>query len=474
MAKVTGFLEYTRETPPRRPVIERVNDWFEVYQDFPDEKLQQQAGRCMDCGVPFCHTGCPVNNLIPDWNDFAWKGRWREAVRSLQATNNFPEFTGRTCPAPCEAACVLGINEPSVTIKLIENSIVEKGFELGYIVPEPPRQRTSKRVAVIGSGPAGLAAAQQLNRVGHTVTVIEKSDRIGGLLRYGIPDFKMEKWVLDRRLEQLRAEGIEFRTGVHAGTDFEASELRKHFDAVLLACGAEQARDVQIPGRDLKGIHFAMDYLTQQNKRNAGDHIPAEEEILATGKHVVIIGGGDTGADCLGTAHRQKALSVRQLQIHPMPPETRAEHTPWPLWPVMLRMEPAHEEGGHREWSALTTHFSGDESGNVKQLHGIRVGPKPRMERIHGSEFAIEADLVLIAIGFSGPVQSGLLDQLNIRYDARGTIKSDSSYMTSEPGVFSAGDMRRGQSLVVWAIAEGRKAAHHLDKYLMGASTLPC
>ena len=474
MAKVTGFLEYTRETPPRRPVIERVNDWFEVYQDFPDEKLQQQAGRCMDCGVPFCHTGCPVNNLIPDWNDFAWKGRWREAVRSLQATNNFPEFTGRTCPAPCEAACVLGINEPSVTIKLIENSIVEKGFELGYIVPEPPRQRTSKRVAVIGSGPAGLAAAQQLNRVGHTVTVIEKSDRIGGLLRYGIPDFKMEKWVLDRRLEQLRAEGIEFRTGVHAGTDFEASELRKHFDAVLLACGAEQARDVQIPGRDLKGIHFAMDYLTQQNKRNAGDHIPAEEEILATGKHVVIIGGGDTGADCLGTAHRQKALSVRQLQIHPMPPETRAEHTPWPLWPVMLRMEPAHEEGGHREWSALTTHFSGDESGNVKQLHGIRVGPKPRMERIHGSEFAIEADLVLIAIGFSGPVQSGLLDQLNVRYDARGTIKSDSSYMTSEPGVFSAGDMRRGQSLVVWAIAEGRKAAHHLDKYLMGASTLPC
>ena len=474
MAKVTGFLEYTRETPPRRPVIERVNDWFEVYQDFPDQKLQQQAGRCMDCGVPFCHTGCPVNNLIPDWNDFAWKGRWREAVRSLQATNNFPEFTGRTCPAPCEAACVLGINEPSVTIKLIENSIVEKGFELGYIVPEPPRQRTSKRVAVIGSGPAGLAAAQQLNRVGHTVTVIEKSDRIGGLLRYGIPDFKMEKWVLDRRLEQLRAEGIEFRTGVHAGTDFEASELRKHFDAVLLACGAEQARDVQIPGRDLKGIHFAMDYLTQQNKRNAGDHIPAEEEILATGKHVVIIGGGDTGADCLGTAHRQKALSVRQLQIHPMPPETRAEHTPWPLWPVMLRMEPAHEEGGHREWSALTTHFSGDESGNVKQLHGIRVGPKPRMERIHGSEFAIEADLVLIAIGFSGPVQSGLLDQLNIRYDARGTIKSDSSYMTSEPGVFSAGDMRRGQSLVVWAIAEGRKAAHHVDKYLMGASTLPC
>ena len=474
MAKITGFLEHTRETPPRRPVIERVNDWFEVYQDFPDSKLQDQAGRCMDCGVPFCHTGCPVNNLIPDWNDLAWKGRWREAVRSLQATNNFPEFTGRTCPAPCEAACVLGINEPSVTIKLIENSIVEKGWELGLIVPEPPLQRTSKSVAVIGSGPAGLAAAQQLNRAGHQVTVLEKTDRIGGLLRYGIPDFKMEKWVLDRRLEQLKAEGIEFRTGVHAGSDFEASELRKHFDAILLACGAEQPRDVQIPGRDLKGIHFAMDYLTQQNKRNAGDHIPAEDEILATGKHVVIIGGGDTGADCLGTAHRQKARSVRQLQIHPMPPETRAEHTPWPLWPVMLRMEPAHEEGGHREWSALTTHFSGDQHGNVKKLHGVRVGPKPKMERVHGSEFAIEADLVLIAIGFSGPMRSGLLDQLNVQYDARGTIKSDESYMTSEPGVFTAGDMRRGQSLVVWAIAEGRKAAHHVDKYLMGATTLPC
>jgi glutamate synthase (NADPH/NADH) small chain len=474
MAKVTGFLEYSRETPPRRPVIERVNDWFEVYQDFPTDKLQQQAGRCMDCGVPFCHTGCPVNNLIPDWNDYAWKGRWREAIRSLQATNNFPEFTGRTCPAPCEAACVLGINEPAVTIKLIENSIVEKAFELGYIVPEPPRQRTSKRVAVIGSGPAGLAAAQQLNRAGHSVTVIEKSDRIGGLLRYGIPDFKMEKWVLDRRLEQLKAEGIEFRTGIHVGTDIEASELRKHFNAVLLACGAEQPREVQIPGRDLKGIHFAMDYLTQQNKRNAGDYIPPEEDILATGKHVVIIGGGDTGADCLGTAHRQKALSVRQLQIHPMPPETRAEHTPWPLWPLMLRMEPAHEEGGHREWSALTTHFSGDEHGNVKQLHGVRVGPKPKMERFPGTEFAIEADLVLIAIGFSGPVRSGLLDQLNVAYDPRGTIKSDESYMTSEPGVFSAGDMRRGQSLVVWAIAEGRKAAHYVDKYLMGASTLPC
>jgi glutamate synthase (NADPH/NADH) small chain len=474
VAKATGFLEYTRETPTRRPVIERVNDWFEVYQDFPTEKLQQQAARCMDCGVPFCHTGCPVNNLIPDWNDLAHRGRWREAIRTLQATNNFPEFTGRTCPAPCEAACVLGINEPAVTIKVIENSIVERAFEQGFIVPEPPEFRTAKRVAVVGSGPAGLAAAQQLNRAGHLVTVLERTDRIGGLLRYGIPDFKMEKWVIDRRLEQLRAEGIEFKTGVEVGVDVPAEDLIRRFDAVLLTCGAEQPRDVIIPGRELKGIHFAMDYLTQQNRRGAGDRVPASEEILATGKHVVIIGGGDTGADCLGTAHRQKALSVRQLQIHPMPPEVRSETTPWPLWPVMLRMEPAHEEGGIREWSALTTHFSGDSRGNVKQLHGVRVGPKPLMERVPGSEFAIDADLVLIAIGFSGPRKGALLDQLKLDTDARGSIKTGETYMTSVPGVFAAGDMRRGQSLVVWAIAEGRKAAHHVDRFLMGSSNLPC
>jgi glutamate synthase (NADPH/NADH) small chain len=474
MAKLTGFLEYERETPPRRPVIERVNDWFEVYQDFPTDKLQQQAARCMDCGVPFCHTGCPVNNLIPDWNDLAWKGKWKEAIRMLHATNNFPEFTGRTCPAPCEAACVLGINEPAVTIKLIENSIIDKAFEMGYVVPEPPLSRTGKKVAIVGSGPAGLAAAQQLNRAGHYVTVIEKNDRIGGLLRYGIPDFKLEKWVVDRRLEQLQSEGIEFKTNVNVGVDIGATELLKHFDAVLLACGAEQHRDIQIPGRELKGIHFAMDYLTQQNKRGAGDSIPAEEEILATGKHVVIVGGGDTGADCLGTAHRQKALSVRQIQIHPMPPDVRAEHTPWPMWPVMLRMEPAHEEGGIREWSALTTHFSGDEQGNVKKLHGIRVGPKPLLEPVPGSEFSIDADLVLIAIGFSGPKRAGVVDSLNLELDSRGNAKTDEHYMTSTPGVFSAGDMRRGQSIVVWAISEGRKAAHHIDRFLMGASSLPC
>jgi glutamate synthase (NADPH/NADH) small chain len=387
MAKITGFLEYSRELPPRRPVIERVNDWFEVYQDFPADKLQQQAARCMDCGVPFCHTGCPVNNLIPDWNDLVWNGRWKEAIRALHSTNNFPEFTGRTCPAPCEASCVLGISEPSVTIKLIENSIVERAFAEGWVVPEPPAQRTGKRVAVVGSGPAGLAAAQQLNRAGHLVTVLEKSDRIGGLLRYGIPDFKLEKWVVDRRLEQLRAEGIEFKTNVQVGVDLSTNELLKHFDAVLLACGAEQPRDIVIPGRELSGIHYAMDYLTQQNKRGAGDRIAPEDQILATGKHVVIIGGGDTGADCLGTAHRQRALSVRQLQIHPMPPETRAAHTPWPLWPVMLRMEPAHEEGGIREWSALTTHFSGDEQGRVKNCTAFASGRSRRWSLCSGANF---------------------------------------------------------------------------------------
>jgi glutamate synthase (NADPH/NADH) small chain len=473
LGKITGFLEYTRETPARRPVLERVNDWFEVYQDLPAEKAQKQAARCMDCGVPFCHTGCPVSNLIPDWNDLVYKGRWQEALRMLQATNNFPEFTGRICPAPCEAACVLGINDHSVTIKAIEQQIVDRGFEEGWVVPEPPHRRTGKRVAIIGSGPAGLAAAQQLNRAGHAVTVFEKQDRIGGLLRYGIPDFKMEKSVVDRRLEQLFAEGIEFRTGVRVGLDLRGEDLLHRFDAALLAIGAEQHRDLTIPGRDLKGIHFAMDYLTQQNKRVAGDRFNPEEEILAAGKHVVIIGGGDTGADCLGTAHRQKAASVHQLQIHPMPPGERHESTPWPLWPLQLRVEAAHEEGGVREWSVLTTHFSGDEEGNVKKLHCVRVGPKPALERIPGSEFYLDADLVLIAIGFSGPVRQGLLDQLPLELDSRGNANVDKSYMTSLPGVFSAGDARRGQSLVVWAIAEGRQAAHHMDKYLMGSTQLP-
>ncbi|HZS53061.1 MAG TPA: glutamate synthase subunit beta [Bryobacteraceae bacterium] len=473
MAKPTGFLEYTRELPSRRPILERVNDWFEVYQDFPTQKVQQQAARCMDCGVPFCHTGCPLNNLIPDWNDLVYRDRWRDALRALHATNNFPEFTGRICPAPCEEACVLGINEPPVTIKLVEQNIIDYGFQEGWIQPEPPRRRTGKRVAIIGSGPAGLAAAQQLNRAGHSVVVFEKQDRIGGLLRYGIPDFKLEKPPVDRRLEQLIAEGIEFRSNFNVGVDIRADEIVRQYDAVLLAIGAEQHRDLDIPGRQLNGIRFAMDYLTQQNKRRAGDSFSSSDEISAEGKRVIIIGGGDTGADCLGTAHRQKAASVHQLQIHPVPPESRHHTTPWPLWPLKLRIEAAHEEGGFREWSVLTTHFSGDEDGNVKRLHCIRVGPKSALERVPGSEFYLDADLVLIAIGFSGPLRQGLLEQLPLKLDSRGNVQTDSSYATSVPGVFSAGDARRGQSLVVWAIAEGRKAAHQMDKFLMGSSQLP-
>jgi glutamate synthase (NADPH) small chain len=473
VGKVTGFLEYERESPPRRPVLERANDWFEVYQDFPEGQLKEQAGRCMDCGVPFCHTGCPVHNLIPDWNDLVWRNRWREASRTLHATNNFPEFTGRICPAPCEASCVLGINDKPVTIRVVEQQIADRAFQEGWLPPEPPRRRTGKRAAVIGSGPAGLAAAQQLNRAGHSVTVLEKEDRIGGLLRYGIPDFKMEKWVIDRRLDQIREEGVEFRTNIEVGVDITADELIRGYDAVLLAVGAEAARDLPIPGRELNGVHFAMDYLTQQNKRGAGDRFASADEILATGKRVIIIGGGDTGVDCLGTAHRQKAASVHQLQIHPMPPDDRHASTPWPLWPLQLRVEAAHEEGGFREWSVLTTHFSGDDQGNVKKLHCVRVGPKPELRRVPDSEFYLDADLVLIAIGFSGPVRKGLLERLPLALDNRGNLKTDNRYQTSLPGVFAAGDSRRGQSLVVWAIAEGRQAAHYMDEFLMGKSSLP-
>ena len=472
MGKTTGFLEYPRETPVKRPVSERVNDWFEVYRDFPAAKAKEQAARCMDCGVPFCHTGCPLNNFIPDWNDLVYKDRWRDALRSLHATNNFPEFTGRICPAPCEASCVLGINEPPVSIKPVEQKIIDHAWEQGWVKPEPPRRQTGKKIAVVGSGPAGLAAAQQLARAGHSVTVLEREDRLGGLLRYGIPDFKMEKYTIDRRLEQMAAEGVEFRTGVVVGSQLTGADLRRDYDAVLLAMGAEKPRDLEIPGRELKGIHFAMDYLVQQNRRVVGDAEGPGEKLMASGKRVIIIGGGDTGADCLGTAHRQKALSVHQLQIHAMPPETRHGTTPWPLWPLQLRVESAHEEGGMREWSLLTTHFSGDEHGNVSKLHCVRVGPKPALERVPDSEFYLDADMVLIAIGFSGPVRNGLLDQLELELDLRGNVKTDKGYMSSVPGVFAAGDARRGQSLVVWAIAEGRKAAHHIDKHLMGETQL--
>ncbi len=465
MGKHTGFLEFPRETAARRPVVERVNDFFEIYVDLPGDKVERQGARCMDCGVPFCHTGCPLNNLIPDWNDLVYRKRWKEAIRALHSTNNFPEFTGRVCPAPCEASCVLGINEPPVTIKQIEKTIIERAWSEGWIVPEPPQTRTGKRVAVVGSGPAGLAAAQQLNRAGHSVTVFEKADRIGGLLRYGIPDFKMEKHLIDRRIEQMEAEGVVFRTRSHAGQNVPVEDLRREFDAILLACGAEQPRDLNVPGRELKGIHFAMEFLPQQNRRCAGDRIEPREAILATGKRVVIIGGGDTGADCLGTCHRQHAVSVHQFEILPMPPAERSPKTPWPLWPLMLRGEAAHEEGGEREWAVATTRFEGDAHGNVERLHAVRVGPPPRFEPIPGTEFTLDVDLVLLAMGFTGPVRS-LPGQFGVQLDARGNVQTDANHMSSVSGVFAAGDMRRGQSLVVWAIAEGRQAARGINRYL--------
>jgi glutamate synthase (NADPH/NADH) small chain len=473
MGKVTGFMEYTRETPLRRPPTERINDWFEIYLPFPEDKIRTQGARCMDCGVPFCHTGCPLNNIIPDWNDLVYRGRWKEAVRQLHATNNFPEFTGRICPAPCEAACVLGINEPPVTIKQIEKTIIDRAFEEGYIQPEPPETRTGKRVAVVGSGPAGMAAAQQLARAGHDVTLFEKNDRIGGLLRYGIPNFKMEKHLIDRRMGQMQAEGVRFQTNAHVGVNVPVEDLRKEFHAILLTGGSEQPRNLNVPGRELKGIHFAMEFLPQQNRRCEGDTVPAEGAILAGGKRVVIIGGGDTGADCLGTSHRQRAAHITQFELLPKPPDERSPSTPWPLWPMQLRMESSHEEGGIRDWSVNTVKFTGDERGNVKQLHAVRIGPPPKFEAVPGTEFTIDVDLVLLAMGFLGPVKNGMIEQLGVNLDQRSNVATDENYMSSVPGVFAAGDMRRGQSLVVWAIAEGRKAARGVDLYLMGETKLP-
>jgi len=466
MGKVTGFIEYQRELAPRRPVIERINDWFEVYKDFPEEKVRTQGARCMDCGVPFCHNGCPLNNIIPDWNDLVYKNRWQEAIRRLHATNNFPEFTGRICPAPCEASCVLGINEPPVTIRQIEKSIIEHAWSAGWIRPEPPAVETEQRVAVIGSGPAGLAAAQQLRRAGHKVTVYEKNEKPGGLLRFGIPNFKMEKHVLDRRLQQMVEEGVEFVNNAHVGVDLSVAELRRNHDALLLAGGAEQPRDLPVPGRELKGIHYAVDFLTQQNRRCEGLEQRPGEQILANGKRVIIIGGGDTGADCLGTTHRQQPKSVHQFELLPMPPAERSPSTPWPLWPMQLRTESSHEEGGVREWSVSTTAFHGNGNGHVTGLAVVRVGPPPKFEPVAGSEFLLECDLVLLAMGFVGPVRSGLLQQLGVKLDNRGNVATDESYMSSVPGVFAAGDLRRGQSLVVWAIQEGRNAACGIDAYL--------
>jgi glutamate synthase (NADPH/NADH) small chain len=478
MADPKGFLKYERETGPYRPVEERKKDWQEVHLHMDWQKLRVQAARCMDCGIPFCHNGCPLGNIIPDWNDLVYRDRWREALERLHATNNFPEFTGRLCPAPCEASCVLGINQPPVTIKEIEQHIIDHAFQQGWVVAEPPVKRTGKKVAVVGSGPAGLAAAQQLNRAGHTVTVFERSDRIGGLLRYGIPDFKMEKWVLDRRLELMAEEGVIFRTGVNVGVDVTAEELRADFDAVCLTGGSTVPRDLPVPGRELDGIHFAMDYLTQQNRLNAGDELD-EERITAEGKKVIILGGGDTGADCLGTAHRQGAAEIHQIELLPKPPNDRTPAMPWPNWPFILRTSSAHEEGGERLWSLSTKSFQG-EDGRVTALNAVRLefgepGPDGRrpMNEVPGSEFSIEADLVLLALGFVNPQQEGLLNALGVEYDARGNVRTDSGYHTSVPGVFAAGDMRRGQSLIVWAISEGREAAKEIDEYLMGESLLP-
>jgi glutamate synthase (NADPH/NADH) small chain len=467
MGDIKGFLKYAREGPKRRPVELRVLDWKEIYDPISEEKLQTQGARCMDCGVPFCQgsTGCPVVNLIPEWNDLVYRGRWDDALKALHTTNNFPEFTGRLCPAPCEGACVLGINSDPVSIRIIEWNIVDRGFNEGLVQPVVAPIRTGKTVAVVGSGPAGLAAAQQLARAGHRVTVFEKADRIGGLLRYGIPDFKMEKWVIDRRLEQMKAEGVEFKTSVNVGKDITGEQLRKQFDAVCLAMGAEQPRDLPVPGRELKGIHLAMDYLAQQNKRTAGIPFTAEP-ITAKGKRVVIIGGGDTGSDCLGTAHRQGCVEAHQFELLPEPPPERATSTPWPLWPMMLRTSHAHEEGCDRQWSVSTTKFSGRD-GHVTKLHANRVAfEQGKFVPIPNTEFELEADLVLLAMGFTGPVKNGLLDSLGVTYDSRGNVSGDANYMTNLDGVFVAGDNRRGASLIVWAIAEGRKAAAGVDRYL--------
>jgi glutamate synthase (NADPH) small chain len=478
MGKPTGFIEIQRKSQPRRPVEERVHDWREVYQPYATGDLEAQGARCMDCGIPFCHQGCPLGNLIPDWNDLVYRDRWQAAIERLHATNNFPEFTGKLCPAPCEGACVLGINEDPVTIKSIEASIIDRAWDEGWVVPSPPVTRTWKKVAVVGSGPAGLAAADQLNRAGHSVTVFEKSDRIGGLLRYGIPEFKMEKRFLDRRLALMEAEGVMFRPGVHVGVDVRAARLRADFDAVVLAGGAGQPRDLPVPGRELRGIHFAMEYLTLQNRRNEGDAIPESAFITARDKHVVIIGGGDTGADCLGTTHRQGALSVHQLELMPMPPQSRPADNPWPLWPQVFRVSSAHEEGGERLYSVSTQRFSGDEAGHVHALHAVQVemvrqDGRTQVVAVPGSEFEIPADLVLLAMGFVGVEKGALLDDLGVTISDRGNVARDERWMTNVPGVFTAGDMQRGQSLIVWAIAEGRSAARAVDLHLMGASQLP-
>ncbi|MEX2559680.1 MAG: glutamate synthase subunit beta [Pirellulales bacterium] len=487
MGDVRGFMHYPRRHHENEPAGERIKHYNEFLKVLDEPELRQQGARCMDCGVPFCHTGCPLGNIIPDWNDLVYRGQWRMALDRLHATNNFPEFTGRVCPAPCEAACVLGINEDPVAIKEIEMAIADRGFDEGWIVPEPPAERTGKKVAVVGSGPAGLAAAQQLNRAGHQVTVFERDDRPGGLLMYGIPDFKLEKSRVWRRIRQMEGEGVLFRVNANVGVNVPVAELRDQYDALVLTGGATQARDLPIPGRDLAGVHFAMDFLPQQNKRNQGDAIPSSVAICAQGKHVIVIGGGDTGSDCTGTSNRQGAASVTQFELLAMPPDLgdyprrdeRPTHSPWPYWTMMLRTSSSHEEGCDRHWSVLTKEFRGDEQGRVKSLVTVTIewsqdgSGRQTFKEVPGTQQEWPCQLALLAMGFLGPEKKGTIEELGLALDPRGNVQCDEQYLSSVPGVFAAGDMRRGQSLVVWAIHEGREAARAVDRYLMGVSHLP-
>lgn len=478
MGKPSGFLEYNRRLPETRKPEERINDYKELYIDEGDKLAHEQAARCMDCGVPFCHNGCPLGNNIPDFNDAAYRGDWEAAIEILSGTNNFPEFTGRICPAPCESSCVLGINKPPVAIEFIEKSIAEKAFELGLIKPNIPQNRTGKKVAVVGSGPAGMAAAAQLNKAGHTVTVYEKDKYVGGLLRYGIPDFKLEKWVIERRAEVMKKEGVTFVTNTSVGKDVTVAALKENFDAVVISIGAGVPRDMPIPGRELKGVHFAMDFLTQQNRENSNEGFDLNNRISATAKNVVVIGGGDTGSDCVGTSVRHKAESVLQIELLGQPPLNRTEENPWPQWPLILRTSSSHEEGCERDWSIMTKAFIGDDEGNLKALRIVRIewvpskdGGRPGFVEVEGTEQELPCELALLAIGFVGPQQNGLLKDLSLEFDERGNVKCV-DYQTSDEKIFAAGDARRGQSLVVWAISEGREAARKVDEYLMGVSYL--
>ncbi|MCR4337544.1 MAG: glutamate synthase subunit beta [Candidatus Omnitrophica bacterium] len=473
MGDAKGFLKYPREDFHKQPAQERIKHWKEFYLEMPKEELQHQGARCMDCGVPFCQDGCPIGNIIPDWNDLVYRDQWKDAIERLHKTNNFPEFTGRVCPAPCENSCVLGINAPPVTIKNIEVSVVERAYKEGWIKPQPPKHRTGKKVAVVGSGPSGLACTDQLNKLGHTVTLYEKNEVLGGLLTLGIPDFKMEKWVVERRLKRMEQEGVKFKTGVHIGKDIATKKLVEEYDAVVLCGGAEQPRDLPVEGRELNGIHFAMDFLTQQNRVNLGQKLDPSKRISAQGKRVVVLGGGDTGSDCIGTSNRQGAVSVKNYELMARPPKTRAADNPWPNWALIERSSTSHEEGVERDYAILTKKFSG-ENGHVKKLHAVHLefGPvdsktgRRDMKEIPGSEFTIDVDLVLLAMGFLGPVKNGMIEELGVELDARGNVKTDANRMSSVQGVFAAGDMRRGQSLVVWAINEGRAAAEGVGRFL--------